>query len=136
MSRPVTPATQNDIRTCLEALEKERFCSFPHGRRRHGDATKKTERRDETCWKPQNKHFVRGSLKFSHFVATSTFSYEFSHEPQHLLHQNRYFMRGFPQFSSHALTMRFAENTQHDTPEVLRLPRDMTMEVSKVQRRP
>ena len=45
-------------------------------------------------------------------------------------------MRGFPQFSSHALTMRFAENTQHDTPEVLRLPRDMTMEVSKVQRRP
>jgi len=33
-----------------------------------------------------------------------------------------------------ALTMRFAKNTPHDTSEVLRLPRRMTMEVSKVLR--
>ena len=60
-------------------------------------------------------------------------------------------MRGFRQFSAltkcharhaictlspldAALTMRFAENTQHDTSKVLRLPREMTMEVAKVLR--
>ena len=45
MSQSATPATQNDMRTCLETFEKERFCSFPH---RHGDATGKPETRDET----------------------------------------------------------------------------------------
>ena len=45
MSQSATPATQNDMTTCLETFEKERFCSFPH---RHGDATGKPETRDET----------------------------------------------------------------------------------------
>ena len=45
MSQSVTPATQNDMTTCLETFEKEMFCSFPH---RHGDATGKPETRDET----------------------------------------------------------------------------------------
>ena len=45
MSQSATPATQNDMTTCLETFEKERFFSFPH---RHGDATGKPETRDET----------------------------------------------------------------------------------------
>ena len=87
----------------------------------------------------------------SHFVASkSTFSYEFSLEPENLQPQNRCFVRGFRQFSAHrachgictlspldaALPMRFAKNTQHDTSKVLRLPRKMTMDTSKVLRLP
>ena len=45
MSRSATPATQNDMTTCFETFEKDRFCSFPH---RHGEATGKPETRDET----------------------------------------------------------------------------------------
>ena len=45
MSQFATRATQNDMTTCLETFEKERFRSFPH---RHGDATGKPETRDET----------------------------------------------------------------------------------------
>ena len=36
MSQSATPATQNNMTTCLETFEKDRFSSFPH---RHGDAT-------------------------------------------------------------------------------------------------
>ena len=94
---------------------------------------------------------MRDVLKFSHFLASkSTFSYEFSQEPELLLSQNRCFVRGFRHFSSHltkchacygictlpplhtALTLRFAKNRQTDTSEVLRLPRELTMQVSKV----
>jgi len=104
---------------------------------------------------PQNEHFARGFLNISHFVASkSTFSYEFSYEPQTLLPQNQCLVRGFRQFSAHltkchachgictvlpldaALTMRFAKSTQHDSSKALRLPRKMTMEVSKVLRLP
>ena len=62
MSQSATPATQNDMTTCLETFEKEMFCSFPH---RHGDATGKPETRDETpgckktgilCETPSNFH--------------------------------------------------------------------------------
>ena len=45
MSQSATPATQNDMTTCLETFEKEIFCSFPF---RHGDATGKPETRDKT----------------------------------------------------------------------------------------
>ena len=45
MSQSATPATQNDMTTCLETFEKKRFCSFPN---RHGDATGKPEIPDET----------------------------------------------------------------------------------------
>ena len=37
-----TPATQNDIITCLEIFEKNIFSSFPH---RHSDAIGKPETR-------------------------------------------------------------------------------------------
>ena len=103
----------------------------------------------------KNLHFVRDFLQFSHFVASkSTFSYEFSLEPENLQPQNQYFVRGFRQFSAHrtkchdrhgictlspldaALPMRFAKNTQHGTSKVLRLPRKMTMDTSKVLRLP
>ena len=45
MSQSATPATQNEMTTCLVTFEKDRFSSFPH---RHGDATGKPETRDET----------------------------------------------------------------------------------------
>ena len=69
MSQSVTPATENDMTTCLDTFEKERFCSFPH---RHGDSRRNT-------WEHQNEHFVEDVLQFSHFVSSkSIFSYEFS----------------------------------------------------------
>ena len=217
MPQSATPATQNDVATCLETFKKDTFCNFPH---RHGDATRKPETRDETrecrktsisyetscnfhnwqhdkrtsfaaspidmarpqenqrpetrqvgapkrafrarlppiltfsrryqsgwnvtkchaChtkrhdnllgnlqkgdvlqlppltrrhhrktrdprrdrWEHQNEHFVRDFLQFSHFVASkSTFSSEFSLEPENLQPQNRCFVRGFRQFSAH-----------------------------------
>ena len=42
MSQSATPAMRNDMTTCVETFEKERFCGFPH---RHGDATGKRETR-------------------------------------------------------------------------------------------
>ena len=39
--------TLNNIKHSFETFEDERFCSFPHG---HGDATWKSENRDDTCW--------------------------------------------------------------------------------------
>ena len=87
-------------------------------------------------------------------ASKSTFSYEFSLEPENLLPQNRCFVRGFRQFSAHrtkchachgicsvspldaALPMRLTKNTQRDTSKVLRLPRKMTMDTSKVLRLP
>ena len=122
------------------------FAASPH---RHGEATGKLETPDET----------RGSTKTSISCETSpasksTFSDEFSLEPENLLPQNRCFVRGFRQFSAHrtkchachgictlsprdaALPMRFTKNTQHDTSKVLRLPRKMTMDTSKVLRLP
>ena len=110
-------------------------------------------RRDR--WEHQNEHFVRDFLHFSHFAASkSTFSYEFSLEPENLQPQNRCFVRGFRQFSAHvrkchachgictlspldaALPMRFTKNTPQDASKVLRLPRKMTMDASKVLRLP
>ena len=45
MSQSATPATQNDMTTCLETFEKDRFSSFRH---RHGHATGKPATRDKT----------------------------------------------------------------------------------------
>ena len=59
MPQSATPATQNDMTTCLETFEKERFWSFP---RRHGEATGKPETRNET----------RGSIKTSMSCETSS----------------------------------------------------------------
>ena len=59
MPQSATPATQNDMTTCLETFEKERFWSFPRG---HGEATGKPETRNET----------RGSIKTSMSCETSS----------------------------------------------------------------
>ena len=45
MSQSATPATQNNMTTCVDTFEKEKFCGFPH---RHGDATGKQATRDKT----------------------------------------------------------------------------------------
>ena len=129
--------TQNDMTTSLETFEKDRFCSFPH---RHGEATGKPETRDETRLAHQNEHFVRDILLLWHFAASkSTFSYEFSLEPENLQPQNRCFVRGFRQ-SCHHLTQPcqcdLQKNAQQETSKVLRLPRKMTMDTSKVLRLP
>ena len=59
MQQSATPATQNEMTTCLKTFEKKRFCNFPH---RHGEATGKPETRDET----------RGSIKTSMSCETSS----------------------------------------------------------------
>ena len=154
MSESATSATQHNMTTCLETLEKDRFSSFPH---RHGNAIGKPATRDKTrgCrktsisyetsgtfhswlhdkrtsfaaspidtarpretrdarrdrWEHQNEHFVRDFLQFSHFVASkSTFSYEFSLEPENLQPQNRCFVRGFRQFSASRKIPRLPRN--------------------------
>ena len=159
MSQSVTPAIQNDMTTCLETFEKERFCSFPH---RHGEATGKPDSRRDML-EHQNGHFVRDVLKFSYFVASkSTFSYEFSYEPPNLLPQNRCFVRGLqPPSHSGNSSINFQHTSQNATPatkfascrhltqpwqcdseksrntsKVLRLPRNMKMDTSKVLRLP
>ena len=71
MSQSATPATQNDMTTCLETFEKEMFCSFPH---RHGEATGKPETRDETRGSSKTSISCENSSNFD----TLTFSYEFS----------------------------------------------------------
>ena len=45
MSQSATPATQNNMTTCVATFEKKRFCSFPH---RRGEATGKPETPDKT----------------------------------------------------------------------------------------
>ena len=140
--------------TCQPALTASKRIGFAAS---HID-TARLEENQRLETRHQNEHFVRDVLQFSQFVASeSTFSDEFSHEPQNLRPQNRCFVRGFRHFSSHltkchacqgictlsplhaALTMLFAntlKNTQLDTSKVLRLPREMTMEVAKMLRLP
>ena len=45
MSQSATPATQNDMTTCLDTFEKDRFSSFPY---RHGETRGKPATRDKT----------------------------------------------------------------------------------------
>ena len=66
MSQSATPATQNDMTSCLETFEKERFCGFPH---RHGEATGKPETRDKT----------RGCRKISISYETSSNFHSLKH---------------------------------------------------------
>ena len=125
----------------LATRQKDKFCSFPH---RHGEATGKPDTREETVGSTKTTISCETSSNFHTFAASkSTFSYEFSLEPENLQPQNRCFVRGFRQFSAHvrkchachgictlspldaALPMRFTKNTQQDTSKVLRLPRKM-----------
>ena len=68
MSQSATPATQNDMTTCLETFEKERFCSFPH---RHGDATGKPETRDETRGRRKTSISCEAFAEFDNFDTLS-----------------------------------------------------------------
>ena len=65
--KSATPATQNDMTTCLDTFEKDRFASFPH---RHGDASRKPETRDET----------RGCRKTSISCETSSNFHSWQHD--------------------------------------------------------
>ena len=67
MSQSATPATQNDMTTCLETFEKDKFSSFPH---RHGDATGKPATRDKT----------RGCRKTSMSYETSDNFHSWQHD--------------------------------------------------------
>ena len=160
------PATRDKTRGCRKTSisyeTSSNFHSWQHDKRTSFaaspiDTARPRENRDarRDRWEHQNEHFVRDFLQFSHFVASkSTFSYEFSLEPENLQPQSQCFVRGFRQFSAHrtkchdchgictlspldaALPMRFAKNTQHDTSKVLRLPRKMTTDTPKVLRLP
>ena len=64
MSQSATPATQNDMTTCLETFEKERICSFPH---RHGDVSRKPETWDETRGRSKTSSSCETSANFDTF---------------------------------------------------------------------
>ena len=133
MLQSAVHATQNNITTGFDTLEKERFCSFPH---RHGEATGKPETRDETRGSIKTSISCETSFNFDTLwlvASKSMFSYEFSYEPLNLLPQNRCFERGFVNFQhisqNAAPATEFApcrhltqpcqcdaqKNTQHDT---------------------
>ena len=160
---PIDSATPQDnqrLETRHVGAKKRAFRArlpaiFTVGIMTKGQGHGKTRDARQDRWEHQNEHFLRDFLQFSHFAASkSTFSYEFSLEPENLQPQNRCFARGFRQFSAHrtkchvchgictlspldaALPMRFTKNTQQDTSKVLRLPRKMTMDTSKVLRLP
>ena len=65
--KSATPATQNEMTTCLDTFEKDKFASFPH---RHGDASRKPETRDET----------RGCRKTSISCETSSNFHSWQHD--------------------------------------------------------
>ena len=67
MSQSATPATQNDMTTCLDTFESERFSSFPH---RHGDAT----------GKPATRHKTRECRKTSISYETSSNFHSWQHD--------------------------------------------------------
>ena len=61
------------ITTSVDTSEKERFCSFPH---RHGNATRKPENRDETCWSlKMNISCEAPSIFHTLYSSKLTFSY-------------------------------------------------------------
>jgi len=141
MSGSGTPATQNDIATGAETIEKERCAASPIDTARP-ENQRLDSRRD--MLEHQNEHFARDILQFSHCVASkSTFSYEFSFEPRFATSKSMFRARLPSIFIAFqkmpldaALTMRFAKNRQRDASKVLRLPCEMTMEVAKVLRLP
>ena len=68
MSQSATPATQNDMTTCLETFEKDMFSSFPH---RHGDARGKPATRDKTRGCRKNSISYETSSNFDIFHTLS-----------------------------------------------------------------
>ena len=161
------PATRDKTRGCRKtSISYETFSNFHSWQRDKrtsfaaspiDTARPRENQRRETRQVGAPKRAFRARLPpiFTLCIASkSTFSYEFSLEPENLQPQNRCFVRGLRQFSAHrrkchachgictllpldaALPMRFTKNTQQDTSKVLRLPRKMTMDTSKVLRLP
>ena len=90
MSRSATLATQNDITTCFETFNKERFCSVPH---RHCDGTTEASDSRRDMLDHQNKHFTQDVLTFhTSQLQNRRFPTSFlANRPQ-----NRRFLRGLP----------------------------------------
>ena len=149
MSWSATPATQNEIRTACETFANERCCSLPH----IDTATAGENQRIETRHVGASKRaflarcppaFRLCSFKIGVFRRVFSWTWNFSTSKS--LFRASIFTTCHKMPPCHgictlspldaALPMRFARNTQHDTPEVLRLPHKMTMEVSKVLRLP
>ena len=133
MSQSATPATQNDITSCFETFNKERFGSFPH---RHCDGTRKPATRDETCWSIKtgiscetSSNFTLRSVKIDVFLRVFFWTI-----PRNRHVTKCHHCQGICTLAPlrAALTIRFTENTRHDTSKVLRLPCKMTSEVFKV----
>ena len=74
LSQSATPATQNDMTTCLATFEKEMFCSFPH---RHGEATRKPMTRDETGGSTKTSISCE-TVNFQHISQNATPATEFT----------------------------------------------------------
>ena len=111
MSQSATAATQNGILTTFETFQNERLCTFPN---RHGDAARKSENRDKTCWKPK--------IRISHGTSSNFHTWQlqnrrlltsFPNEPQNWLPQNRCFVSGFHQFSSHVKKCTWRSPDKH-----------------------
>ena len=131
MWRSATPAKQH---------EHEWFFSFTH---RHGDATTKPKNRDETCWKLKTSiPYEASSLVHTFVAARSTFpsvnskicllkidvSYEASVDFHHISRNANQAICALSPLTDNAIR----KSMQHDMFKVLRLPRKMKMDTSKV----
>ena len=153
------PATRDETRKCektsISYETSGNFQSWHHDKKTIFAASPIDTAMPQENQRLETRHVSAEKRAFrTRLPPISTFSYEFSLEPENLQPQNRCFVRGFLQFSAHArkchachgictlspldaaVPMRFAKNTQQDTSKVLRLPRKMTMDTSKVLRLP
>ena len=130
MSQSATPATQNNMTTCLKTFEKERCGTFPID-----TARPQENQRLETRHVGAAKRAFRARLP-PIFTVGNLRKLPSSFITSHKMLRHAY--HGICTLSppDAALTMRFAKNTQHDKSKVLRLPRQMTMDTSKVLRLP
>ena len=84
--------TRGSTKTIISYETSSDFHSWQHDKRTSFAASpidtarpRENQTREKRQWKHQNDHFVRDFLQFSHFAASkSTFSYEFSLEPENL----------------------------------------------------
>ena len=149
MSQSAAPATQNDMTTCFDTFEKEKFCSFPH---RHGEAAGKPETRERHVGAAKRAFRVRlpliltlCSFKIDVFLRVFLGTCKFATSksmfrarlPSIFITSHK--MPRLPRNLHPVATWRspanaICKNTQHDTSKVVRLPRKMTMDTSKVLR--
>ena len=156
MSQSATPATQNDMTTCVETFEKERFCGFPH---RLGDATGQPATRDETrgCKKTSISYETSGNFQSWHHDKKTSFAAspidtarprenqrretrQVGAPKRAFQLQNRCFMRGFRQFSAHRTKCHACHGICTSSPLDAALPmrftKNLQQDTSKVLRLP